>query len=106
MTGSPTPPRVRPRDIADLLAWATSLSAPRRAADPAERAAYLAAKADLLTRIADQHTHDDPATPTGSRPTPRPPPSGRRHCCPPSPRRPRDRQTAGLLRIHPHALRP
>ena len=60
MTGSPTPPRVRPRDIADLLAWATSLSAPRRAADPAERAAYLAAKADLLTRIADQHTHDDP----------------------------------------------
>jgi hypothetical protein len=60
MTGSPTPPRVRPRDIADLLAWATSLSAPRRAADPAERAAYHAAKADLLTRIADEHTHDDP----------------------------------------------
>lgn len=60
MTGSPTPPRVRPRDIADLLAWATSLSAPRRATDPAERAAYLTAKADLLTRIADQHTHDDP----------------------------------------------
>jgi hypothetical protein len=60
MTDSPTPPRVRPRDIADLLAWATSLSDPRRATDPAERAAYLAAKADLLTRIADQHTHDDP----------------------------------------------
>jgi hypothetical protein len=60
MTDSPTPPRIRPRDIADLLAWATSLSDPRRATDPAERAAYLAAKADLLTRIADQHTHDDP----------------------------------------------
>ncbi|MGH4006929.1 MAG: hypothetical protein ACRDTH_01950 [Pseudonocardiaceae bacterium] len=60
MTGSPTPPRVRPRDIADLLTWATSLSAARPAADPAERAAYLTAKADLLTRIADQHTHDDP----------------------------------------------
>jgi hypothetical protein len=44
MTGSPTPPRVRPRDITDLLAWA----------------AYLAAKADLLARIAQQHTHDDP----------------------------------------------
>jgi hypothetical protein len=60
MTSSPTPPRVRPRDIADLLAWATSLSAARHAADPAEWAAYLAAKADLLGRIADQHTHDDP----------------------------------------------
>ena len=60
MTGSPTPPPVRPRDIANLLAWATSLSAPRCATDPAERAAYLATKADLLTRIADQHTHDDP----------------------------------------------
>lgn len=60
MTDSPTPPRVRPRDIADLLAWATSLSAAPHATDPAERAAYLAAKADLLTRIADQHTHDDP----------------------------------------------
>jgi hypothetical protein len=60
MTGSPTPPRVRPRDIADLLAWATSLSTARRTTDPTEWAAYLAAKADLLTRIADQHTHDDP----------------------------------------------
>jgi hypothetical protein len=60
VTGSPTPPRVRPRDIADLLAWATSLSTARPAADPTEWAAYLTAKADLLTRIADQHTHDDP----------------------------------------------
>jgi hypothetical protein len=60
VTGSPTPPRVRPRDIADLLAWATSLSTARPAADPTEWAAYLTAKADLLTRIADQHTPDDP----------------------------------------------
>jgi putative transposase len=60
MTGSPTPPRVRPRDITDLLAWAASLSPARRAADPAAWAAYLAAKADLLARIAQQHTHDDP----------------------------------------------
>ena len=60
MTSPPAPPRVRPRDISDLLAWATSLSAAPHAADPAQWAAYLAAKADLLTRIADQHTHDDP----------------------------------------------
>lgn len=57
---SPPPPRVRPRDISDLLAWATSLSSAPHAADPAQWAAYLAAKADLLTRIADQHTHEDP----------------------------------------------
>ena len=63
MTGSPRPPRVRPRDIADLLAWATSLTTARHATDPAERAAHLAAKADLLTRIADQHTHDHPHDP-------------------------------------------
>jgi hypothetical protein len=60
VTGSPTSPRVHPRDITDLLAWAASLSPARRAADPATWAAYLAAKADLLTRIAAQHTHDDP----------------------------------------------
>lgn len=59
MTGSPTPPRVRPRDIADLLAWAASLTQ-AGPATPAARAAYLAAKADLLTRIAAQHTHEDP----------------------------------------------
>lgn len=60
MTSSPTPPRVRPRDIADLLAWAASLSPARRATDPAAWAAYLQAKADLLTRIAAQHTDEDP----------------------------------------------
>jgi hypothetical protein len=60
VTGSPTSPRVRPRDITDLLAWAASLSPAQRAADPPSWAAYLAAKADLLTRIAAQHTHDDP----------------------------------------------
>jgi hypothetical protein len=40
--------------IADLLAWARTLTA----AQPTDRAAYLAAKADLLARIADQHAHD------------------------------------------------
>ena len=52
------PPRVHPRDISDLLAWATSLTSAPHAADPAQWAAYLAAKADLLTRIADQHIPD------------------------------------------------
>lgn len=51
MTGPPTP-----RQIADLLARARALTAAGPHADPAEVAAYLAAKADLLTRIADQHT--------------------------------------------------
>jgi acyl-CoA reductase-like NAD-dependent aldehyde dehydrogenase len=60
VTDSPRPPRARPRDIADLLAWAASLSPTRRAADPAAWAAYLQAKADLLTRIAAWHTDEDP----------------------------------------------
>ena len=59
MTGSPTPPQVRPRDITDLLAQATSLTQ-TGPPTPAELTAYLAAKADLLTRIAAQHTHEDP----------------------------------------------
>jgi hypothetical protein len=59
VTGSQTPPRVRPRDIANLLAQAASLTQ-AGPATPAARAAYLAAKADLLTRIAEQHTHEDP----------------------------------------------
>jgi hypothetical protein len=44
--------------IADLLAWARTLTAAGAAAQPTDRAAYLAAKADLLARIADQHAHD------------------------------------------------
>ena len=43
--------------IADLLAWARRLSDTRHQADPAERAAYQAAKTDLLTRIADTNCH-------------------------------------------------
>jgi hypothetical protein len=50
---------VRPRDITDLLAQATSLTQ-AGPPTPAELAAYLAAKADLLTRIAAQHPHHDP----------------------------------------------
>lgn len=44
---------VRPAEISDLIAWAARLSrAGLGSADPDETAAYLAAKADLLERIA------------------------------------------------------
>jgi len=40
-------------EIADLLAWTRRLCDHPRTADPAERAAYQQAKADLLTRLSD-----------------------------------------------------
>ena len=50
MTGQPP---VRPGEISDLIAWAARLSRTGLgSASPAEAAAYLAAKADLLERIA------------------------------------------------------
>ncbi len=46
-------PPVRPAEISDLIAWAARLSrAGFRTITPAEAAAYLSAKADLLDRIA------------------------------------------------------
>ena len=53
-------------EIANLLAWARALT--RTAADPAQKAAYQKAKADLLTRIAAEHPDDTPAhqTPAAS----------------------------------------
>lgn len=52
-----TPARVTAREIADLLAWARSLAQQGAGADPAQRDAFLAAKAHLLARITDQpHT--------------------------------------------------
>lgn len=51
MTETPTPTRVAAGEIADLLAWARRLSGQGLHADPAERAAFFAAKAELLTRI-------------------------------------------------------
>jgi hypothetical protein len=58
-TGNQTPDPVRPREISDLLAWARTLTQAGPATDPAERVAYLTAKADLLARIAA--TTGDPA---------------------------------------------
>jgi hypothetical protein len=53
VTGTPSP-----AEIADLLAWARRLTEAGRTAQTADRAAYLAAKADLLARITDRHPHD------------------------------------------------
>lgn len=49
---------------ADIASFAHHLADLRRGPphgdDPAERAVFLARKADLLIRIAEQHTHTDP----------------------------------------------
>lgn len=47
-------------EIADLLAWARSLSQAGSSVDPADRATYLAAKTALLARITHQHPDTDP----------------------------------------------
>jgi len=51
------PQPVRPGEVADLLGWCSSLMR-TSAADPAEVAAYQAAKADLLERIAETRASD------------------------------------------------
>jgi hypothetical protein len=48
---SPAAGQVSAADIAGLLAWTRSLSDAGPSADPAERAAYQAAKTTLLARI-------------------------------------------------------
>jgi hypothetical protein len=54
-----SPPPVRPAEISDLIAWAARLSRTRPGAgSPAEIAAYLAAKAGLLDRIAAGREQD------------------------------------------------
>ena len=52
-----SPQPVRPAEISDLIAWAARLSR-TGSASPAETAAYLAAKADLLERIAASREQD------------------------------------------------
>ena len=59
MTGQP----VRPAEISELIAWAARLSRTGPGgAGPAETAAYLAAKADLLDRIAASRDQDGPSS--------------------------------------------
>jgi hypothetical protein len=53
------PNRVRPGEIATLLAWAQTILGAGPTADPLEQAAYLGAKADLLARLAA--ASNDPA---------------------------------------------
>ena len=55
-TGRP----VTATEIADLLHRLRTVRTPAQGGDPAEHATVLAAKADLLTRIADEHTSEPP----------------------------------------------
>jgi len=56
---SPHPP-VTAAEIADLLARLRTLRTPAQGGEAAAYATFLSAKADLLTRIADEHTNDQP----------------------------------------------
>ena len=60
MTNPPPPDPVTTTEIADLLSWARQLGSARGGTTPAQRAAYLAAKADLLARIAGTHADEHP----------------------------------------------
>jgi hypothetical protein len=51
MTDTPPPVSATIGEIADLLAWARSLSAQGPLVDPRQRAAFLTAKTQLLARI-------------------------------------------------------
>ena len=54
-----SPPPVRPAEISDLIAWAARLSRTGPGGtSPAETAAFLAAKAGLLERIAASREQD------------------------------------------------
>ena len=57
---SPPPDPVTTTEIAGLLAWARQLSNAGGSADPTQQAAYLAAKASLLARIASAQAHQHP----------------------------------------------
>ena len=75
-TPLPTPPtadHVTAREITQLLRHLTELRASAHPGDPAQQAAFLTRKADLLTRIAAQHartpaTPPPPTTPEGRTP--------------------------------------
>ena len=58
MTDTPTPTRGTVGEIADLLAWARSLSAQGPHADPRQRAAFLAAKTELLALLTGSKAKD------------------------------------------------
>ncbi len=61
MTSPSLPPDpVTTTEIADLLSRARQLSSAGSSANPAQRAVYLAAKANLLARIADAQAHQHP----------------------------------------------
>jgi hypothetical protein len=49
-------------EIAGLLTQLQTLRTPAQGGDHADHAAFLTAKADLLTRIADEHTSEPPCS--------------------------------------------
>lgn len=57
MRTAQTPHRVAAGEIAELLTWCRRLSVAGPDDEPAERAAYLGAKADLLARITAPDPH-------------------------------------------------
>lgn len=67
MTNPPPPDPVTTTEIADLLSWARQLSSARGGATPAQRTAYLAAKADLLARIAGAYADERTTQPSQTR---------------------------------------
>lgn len=67
MTNPTSPTPVTAGQIADLLAWARSLAEQGLAADPAERAAFLATKRELLDRLTTHQQHDIHQHETGRR---------------------------------------
>jgi hypothetical protein len=58
VTDTPTPTRTIIGEIADLLAWARSLSEQGPHADPRQRAAILTAKTELLARLTGSTAQD------------------------------------------------
>ncbi|MFC0530402.1 hypothetical protein [Phytohabitans kaempferiae] len=56
-----TPSGIVAGQIAELLAWARRLTEAGTNADPAEKAAYHRAKADLLTRLTNASAEGDEA---------------------------------------------
>jgi hypothetical protein len=65
---------VTAREIAEFLHHLARFRSPAAGGDPADHAALLARKAELFTRIADQHAGSATSPPPTKTPTPTPPP--------------------------------
>jgi len=80
VTVAPVTAAVSVGEIAEFLRHLARFRSPAVGGDPADQAALLARKAELLTRIADQHAHavtDPPSTAAPTTPTTPTTPEGR-----------------------------